>query len=512
MRWLTNLPIRGKLMSVTVLAIAIALLMAGSIMVVYDTLSYRTQKTRDISVQAQILAASMTASLEFNDRKAGQEYLNALEANSEIAAAAVYAADGSLFASYSRTGGSARPVPARAEQQGQRFEGGEVMTFWPIKQGTLPVGTVYLLLTAESVGTRLARYGGLIFLVMVGSLLIALPISTRLHAVIANPIREIAEATSRIAAGDLTVSVAAVPSKDELGLLSTKITEMIENLRAVTRQIGESAELLLKSGSHILSTTTQMVSMTSETATTVAQTTTTVEEVKQAAQMASQKAKDVSESAQRAAQVSHAGRQSVEETVAGMNRIREQMEGIAESIVRLSEQSQAIGEIIATVNDLADQSNLLAVNAAIEAAKAGEHGKGFAVVAQEVRSLAEQSKQATAQVRGILTDIQKATGAAVMATEQGTKAVDAGVKQSTEAGESIRVLANSIAEAAKAATQIVVSSQQQLVGMDQMALAMESIKQASTQSVSDTKHAETAAHDLHQLGQKLKQLVDQYRV
>src|SRR5206468_6485887 len=91
--------------------------------------------------------------------------------------------------------------------------------------------------------------------------------------------------------------------------------------------------------------------------------------------------------------------------------IQTQMESIADSVVKLSEQGQAIGEIIATVNDLAEQSNLLAVNASIEAAKAGEQGKGFAVVAQEVKSLAEQSKQATAQVRNLLNDIQKATSA-----------------------------------------------------------------------------------------------------
>jgi methyl-accepting chemotaxis protein len=123
------------------------------------------------------------------------------------------------------------------------------------------------------------------------------------------------------------------------------------------------------------------------------------------------------------------GKQSVQASIEAMHRIQEHMASIAESIVRLSEQGQTIGEIIATVNDLAEQSNLLAVNAAIEAAKAGEQGKGFAVVAQEVKSLAEQSKQATAQVRTILNDIQTAMSAAVMATEQGSKAVDAGVKQ-----------------------------------------------------------------------------------
>ena len=164
------------------------------------------------------------------------------------------------------------------------------------------------------------------------------------------------------------------------------------------------------------------------------------------------------------------------------------------------------------MNDLAEQSNILAINAAIEAARAGEQGKGFAVVAQEVKNLAEQSKQATAQVRSILGDIQKATSGAVLAAEQGSKAVEAGVAQSMEAGEAIRTLSQSIAEAAQAATQIAASSQQQQVGMDQVALAMENIKQASVQNVAGTKQAETAAHSLNELGQKLKQLVQVYRL
>jgi methyl-accepting chemotaxis protein len=181
-------------------------------------------------------------------------------------------------------------------------------------------------------------------------------------------------------------------------------------------------------------------------------------------------------------------------------------------MMRLSEQTQTIGQIIATVEDLAAQSNLLAVNAAIEAAKAGEQGKGFAVVAQEVKSLAEQSRQATERVRTILGDIQKATTAAVMAAEQGGKAVEAGVQQTEVAGESIGLLAGSVAEAAQAATQIAASSQQQLVGMDQVAGAMENIKLASTQNVASARQLETSARNLNELGQRLRQLVESYNV
>lgn len=278
-------------------------------------------------------------------------------------------------------------------------------------------------------------------------------------------------------------------------------------VRAITTQIRGSIAQLSATSSQILTTTAQASASSAETSTALSETTATVEEVKQTVQLSNQKSQYVSESAQKMTQISQDGRKSVEETVQEMQRIQAQMESVAESIVRLSEQSQDIGEIIATVNDLAEQSNLLAVNAAIEATKAGEQGKGFVVVAQEVKSLAEQSKQATGQVRTILSDIQKATSAAVLAAEQGAKAVGEGVKKSAVADDAIRILSESIGEAAQAATQIAVSSQQQMVGMDQIAQAMENIKQAGLQNVEGTKQAELAAQSLHELGQQLSAMV-----
>ncbi len=292
-----------------------------------------------------------------------------------------------------------------------------------------------------------------------------------------------------------------------LGVISG-LAIALQLTRSITRQLREAISQLSTSSGEIVAMTTQVASGATETAAAVSETTTTVEEVKQTSQVASQKAKYVSDTAQRSAQVSKAGKASVDETIEGMSHIKEQTDSIAQSIVKLSEQSQAIGDIIASVNELAEQSNMLAVNAAIEAAKAGEHGKGFAVVAQEVKSLAEQSKQATVQVRAILSDIQKATHAAVMATEQGTKAVESAVKQSSSTGEAIRGLTDSITEAAQAATQIAASNQQQLVGMDQVALAMENIKLASTQNVAATRQAEQAARDLNEVGHRLRSLIE----
>ena len=146
-----------------------------------------------------------------------------------------------------------------------------------------------------------------------------------------------------------------------------------------------------------------------QTAASTNETTATVEEVKQTAHAGPREGVAGGRELRRTSpSVAEAGRATVEETITGIERMQSQMGVVAETINRLSDQTQAVGDIIATVNDLAEQSNLLSVNASIEAAKAGDQGKGFTVVAQEVKSLAEQSKQAVAQVRTILCEIQKA--------------------------------------------------------------------------------------------------------
>jgi len=321
--------------------------------------------------------------------------------------------------------------------------------------------------------------------------------------------KEMAEIAHKISQGDLAVTFKPRSDKDLLGQsMATMIANTRQHLEGITSGIGA----LTAAASEIMATATQIASGATQTASAVSETTATIEQLRQTIHLASQKAREVSEYANQTATVSLDGKKAVETTISGMHRIRQQMDSIAESIVKLSEQNQAIGAIITAVNDMADQSNLLAVNASIEAAKAGEQGKGFAVVAQEVRNLAEQSKQATAQVRLILNDIQKAITTAVMATEQGGKVVEVGVNQSSEAGNSIGQLAEAVSSSAQASLQIVAATNEQLIGMDQVAQAMESIKQASDQNVMGIRQVETAIHELNGLGQNLQGMVQHYRL
>ncbi|HUG52413.1 MAG TPA: methyl-accepting chemotaxis protein, partial [Vicinamibacteria bacterium] len=267
----------------------------------------------------------------------------------------------------------------------------------------------------------------------------------------------LARAMAAVASRTLWVIVAVAALALGLGAVTAWVST-----RAVTRPLQATIATLAAACAEILAATNQQAAGTTEESAAVQETSTTVDEVKQTAQVSAQKARAVAESAQRMAQVSQDGRRAVEESVRGIQEMKARMEAIAERILVLSQQGQTIGDIMATVNDLAEQSNLLAVNAAIEAAKAGEAGKGFAVVATEVRALAEQSKQATIQVRGILGETQRATQAAVMAAAQGVKASEVGVGAAARAGDAIRVLTESFAESTQAAQQILASVQQQV--------------------------------------------------
>ncbi len=228
--------------------------------------------------------------------------------------------------------------------------------------------------------------------------------------------------------------------------------------------------------------------------------------------MSSEKAKNVAKVSKEAVETLGLGKKATEDTIEKMRLIQSQVESIGETVVRLSEHSRIIEDIIGTVQDLADQSNLLAVNASIEAARAGEHGKGFAVVAQEIKALADQSREATQQIRSILGETRKWISAVVMATEQGGKAVEAGVQQSAVAVESIAALAGTLDASSKAATVIDVSSQQQLEGMEQVSSAMVNIEEAIRQTSFSTQELGAAAGRLAELGGELKKLIGKYRM
>jgi methyl-accepting chemotaxis protein len=278
-------------------------------------------------------------------------------------------------------------------------------------------------------------------------------------------------------------------------------------IRSITRPLGETTNALASSSAEILAATSVQASGANESMAAVAQTAATVDQVAQTTEQAAQRARTVADSAQRASDLSRKGGTAVEASIAVMGRVVEQVESMRSGIRALSEQAELIRGITSTVDDIAERSNLLALNAAIEAARAGEEGRGFAVVAAEIRSLAEQSKRATVEVRGILGDIQRATSSAVAVAEEGSRQASESARTVTEAGETIRLLGETMGDASQAAAQIAASAGQQATGMAQIREAMRNIREVTQQNLVATQQTERAAKDLTLIGATLLALV-----
>lgn len=324
-----------------------------------------------------------------------------------------------------------------------------------------------------------------------------------------NSTKKMSSVLATVADGNLIVEI---PIRSEHDSFGKALNLMVDGLKQIISEIQSEVNVLTNSTQNIVTSVNQVSTGTSETAAAVTETTTTVEELKQTAYVSAEKAKDVLINAEDTMKIVKNSETTLHLTVDEMNQIQEKMRIISQSIVKLSEHSSAIGEIINSVNNLAEQSNLLAVNAAIEAAKAGDQGKSFGVVAQEIRTLAEQSKEATVQVRAILNDIQNATSAAILATEQGSKAVTKGVAQSSQLSEAVYNLSASISKVTIAANQIAISSQQQLIGIDQVTVAMTNINEASNQHVEHMRQIENAVGLVNKVAGSLKEMVNQYRI
>ncbi len=331
--------------------------------------------------------------------------------------------------------------------------------------------------------------------------------------------------TEAVAAGDLTTRLRldeaqqddiqqdeTTVGKHDLYRLGMSLNAMVGSLGAITAQLRASATSVAGAAAEILATATEQAATMVEQDAAVVQTMATVEQMRTTVTQTADRAQSVAETAQQSLQVSQEGQDAVAASVQGMALIQQKVEAIAENILLLSERTQQIGEIIGSVNDIAEQSKLLALNASIEAARAGEEGRGFAVVAEEVRQLAEQSRQATARVRVILGEIQGATNTAVMVTEEGSKGAQSGMNLVGQAGAAIQNLATTIEESAHLAAQIAGSTRQQINGVEQLLAAMTAIKQASAQAASSTRQAEQSANDLNEMARQMEAAVTRYRV
>jgi PAS domain S-box-containing protein len=286
------------------------------------------------------------------------------------------------------------------------------------------------------------------------------------------------------------------------------ITDMVNQAEKESLQRAKIEELvrhLSDVSANISSVTSQLMELSERSESVVNLTMNAVGQVRKTAESSSEQAKRVSAESFRVLDVSTQGLKSTQDTINGMNQIKNQVSAISKCMVKLTAQSNTISDIITAVDDIAQQSSLLAINAQIEAAKAGEAGIGFEVVARHVKDLAQQSRVATANVRNVLGDVVKATVEAKKATDAGGEAADGGFKQANSAGEAIATLTKSIEAAAEASREIEISGQQQLTEMHQVETAIASVKSASNETKLCSQALSNSTEKLVDIG---KQLLD----
>ena len=321
--------------------------------------------------------------------------------------------------------------------------------------------------------------------------------------------KELAGAAEKIAANDLTVKVSPKSERDVLG---NSFETMINNLTGMIRELAANAEQLVSAATEVASSSEQMSRGAQEQTSQVSQVSTAIEEMTATIVESSKNAGEATEASSNANNTAGEGGRVVSDTISGMQRIASVVRESADSIAKLAKSADQIGEIIGVIDDIADQTNLLALNAAIEAARAGEQGRGFAVVADEVRKLAERTGKATGEITEMIKGIQKETSDAVESMESGIKEVDSGKELADQAGNSLGEIVNMSQQVMDMIQQIATASEQQSAAAEQISKNVESISSITRQTATGAEQSAAAAEELNQQAEGLKLMISRFRL
>lgn len=348
-----------------------------------------------------------------------------------------------------------------------------------------------------------AKYSGSWFTLIDG-------INKILEAII-TPITEGVSALEKMATGDLTVRISS-QYKGDHELIKNSINTVADSLCSALNDVSEAIAATASASNQISSSTEEMAAgsqeqtqQTTEVAGAVEEMTKTILENTKNSSYASDTAKDAGEKAKEGGKV-------VSETIQGMNRIAEVVRKSAETVQELGKSSDQIGEIVQVIDDIADQTNLLALNAAIEAARAGEQGRGFAVVADEVRKLAERTTKATKEIATMIKQIQKDTENAVTSMEEGTGEVERGKQLANKAGDSLQEILEGSQKVMDIVTQVAAASEEQSSAAEEISKSIEAINSVSQESAAGIQQIAHAAEDLNRLTLNLENLISRFKL
>jgi methyl-accepting chemotaxis protein len=380
---------------------------------------------------------------------------------------------------------------------------GEISTLMTAMGKELEAKAIATLTSAKQLGLGIT--GGAFVIGTLLSIFTARSITRPINELIAR-LKDIAEGE-----GDLTRRVDENRA-DELGTLGKWFNQFVSRVQSIIRDVADSTRQVAAASTEIAASAEEMAAGLKNQEEQTTQVSAAVEEMAQSVTEVAKKGADAAKAAQEAGNDATQGGSVVESTVSEMRAISEQVTESAKAVADLGKKSEAIGQIIGVINDIADQTNLLALNAAIEAARAGEHGRGFAVVADEVRKLAERTTQATEEVSRSIREIQGETGRAVERINVGTERVGKGVELASSAGLALKRIVSGSQSVQSMVHSIAAAAEEQSAASEQIARSVESISAVTRESNQAASQSAQAAAELSTHAEKLNALIGKFKV